>query len=144
MYRTPPHRPAPLFSHLNGWRRIGVVLVVVWLAIAGTVLWRSPDMVASVFPELAEPVTSMHSVRAPELKEELEAAKVKQLGRPLKPWEMEWNPVREVPVQAGVQIPAVTRWLLLISVPLLAWQLVELLVWVVLWVRAGFMRQPGR
>lgn len=58
------------------------------------------------------------SIPAPELKEELEAAKVKQLGRALKPWEREWNPMRQVPTPLPPQVPPVTRWFLLFAVPL--------------------------
>jgi hypothetical protein len=36
-----PSRHPPLLAHLNGWRRIGVVLVGIWLIVAGTILWRA-------------------------------------------------------------------------------------------------------
>jgi hypothetical protein len=144
MYRIPTQRPHPLFAHLNGWRRIGVVLVFAWMVTGGGVLWRTPEVVAEAFPALAESVMGTRSIPAPELKEELEAAKMKQLGRALKPWEMEWSPMREVPIRLPAQVPPITRWLLLFAVPLLTWQLVELLVCVALWVRAGFARSPGR
>jgi hypothetical protein len=138
MNRIMTRRCHPLLSHLNGWRRIGVVLVCAWLGLAGSVLWRAPEEVAAAFPGLAEPAWGTRSVPAPELKAELEATKVRELGRALKPWEMEWNPIREEQVQLAPEVRPVTRWLLLFAVPLLAWYLVELLVRVALWVRAGF------
>lgn len=136
------HTP-DLFNDLNGWRRIGVVLVVGWLLAASALLFRAPDLSAELLPGLAEPVIGTLSIPAPELKEQLEAAKVKKLGRALMPWEMEWAPTREVPAQVGVEIPLVTRWLLLLAVPFLAWQGIELLVRLVLWVRAGFAGASG-
>lgn len=144
MHRSPPQRLPHLFADLNGWRRIGVVLVFVWLVIAGTVLWRMPEVAADVFPMLADPVVGTRLIPAPELKEELEAAKVKQLGRALAPWEMEWNPMREVPVHLPAEVSPLTRWLLLFSVPLLTWHVVELVVRVVLWVRVGFTSDLDR
>lgn len=50
MCRIPTRRPPPLFAYLNGWRRIGVVLVFTWLLVAGAILWRSPEVVADAFP----------------------------------------------------------------------------------------------
>jgi hypothetical protein len=137
------HAP-PLLAHLNGWRRIGVVLVVVWLIVAGTVLWRAPQMVTDVWPGLAERVHGTRSVYAPELQEELEAAKVRKLGRELAPWDKVWHSTREVPAISPAELPVQTRWFLLLSVPVLTWQVTEHLVRLMLWVRAGFAGRPSR
>lgn len=134
----------PLLAHLNGWRLIGVVLVAAWLIVAGTILWRAPEIVTDAWPGLAEPVHGTRSVYAPELQEELEAAKVRKLGRELEPWEKVWHPTREIPAILPAELPVPTRWFLLLSVPVLTWYIVELLVGLILWVRAGFTGGPRR
>jgi len=139
-----PSRHPPLLAHLNGWRRIGVVLVGVWLIVAGTILWRAPEIVTDLWPGLAEPVHGTRAVHAPELQEELEAAKTKKLGRELAPWEKVWYPTREIPAILPAELPVLTRWFLLFSVPVLTWQVAELLVWLMLWIRAGFAGRAGR
>lgn len=140
----PSRNPSPLLATLNGWRRIGVVLVGLWLLVAGTILWRAPELVTDVWPGLAEPVHGTRSVHAPELQEELEEAKVRKLGRELQPWEKVWHPTREIPAILPAELPVLTRWFLLFSVPVLTWYIVELLVGLILWVRAGFAGRPGR
>ncbi|MDK6079489.1 hypothetical protein [Massilia varians] len=139
-----PSRHPPLLAHLNGWRRIGVVLVGIWLIVASTILWRAPERVTEIWPGLAEPVHGTRAVHAPELQEELEAAKAKKLGRALEPWEKVWYPTRAIPAILPAELPVLTRWFLLLSVPVLTWHIVELLVRLVLWIRAGFTGSPRR
>lgn len=120
---------------LNGWRRLGAVLVGAWLMIATVVLWNGPELVLQNFPELGVQKMGTYPVAAPELRERLEAEKVQKLGRELKPWEMEWNPVRNVPVVIGTDLPQITRFVLLFGFPAALWFLTEALAAVAIWVK---------
>lgn len=124
---------------LNGWRRIGVVLVATWLGAASFVLWVHPDEVVRRFPDVGKHEIGSYPVPAPELKDEIEASESQRLARPLEPWKKEWNPVRWVRAPIGiVSLPSTTRLLILIIVPILAWILVELLAATVRWIGVGF------
>jgi hypothetical protein len=126
---------------LNGWRRLGVVVVGWWLIVAAALLWRAPERVLQHLPQLGVQQMGAYPVPAPELKEDLEAAKARKLGRELMPWEMEWNPVRYVPIQVGTILPEWTRWATLLGTPVIGWIFIEALAVVGLWVIAGF--RPG-
>lgn len=130
-------------SWLNGWRRLGIVLIGIWIVMASYVLRNAPDRILHHFPELGVQKIGAFRVPAPELKEKLEADKVRKLGRELMPWEEEWNPVRLVAVPIGTELPQTTRFILLLAIPAATWLLAEALAWIARWVRAGFVRAPS-
>jgi hypothetical protein len=125
-------------NSLNGWRRLGAVLVGAWLLGAATLLWGSPELVLQQLPQLGVQQMGSYPTPAPELKEELEAEKSRQLGRKLMPWEMEWNPVRYVSIPIGTILPVKTAWAILLGVPIFGWILGEAFASIGQWVAAGF------
>lgn len=124
---------------LNGWRRIGIVLVTGWLIVLLFLVIYGEDTSAYGLISIEVEETRSFPIPAPELKAALEAKKVQKLGRELKPWEMEWNPTREGHVQLRVsQLSASKLFYAAVLWPMLVWLLAECGTFVVRWVMAGF------
>ncbi|MES2282842.1 MAG: hypothetical protein V4542_15620 [Pseudomonadota bacterium] len=126
-------------NNINGWRRLGIVLSILWVAAFTAAVcldktFREHDFIAT---ELK--VSRSIQVAAPGLKEMKEAEKVRQLGRALKPWEMEWNPTKTVEVTDRIREVSAWKFLLVaLAFPAFIWVFIEAGVVVSRWVIAGF------
>lgn len=125
--------------HLNGWRRLGIALFAVWFVTFATVLGLSESARNHNFIAFSAVRTKAVMVPAPEMKEKIESEKVRQLGRPLMPWEMEWNPRKTVQVPEQVmEVSTVKVLLLAIAFPTAIWLLIEGVALTARWIIAGF------
>ncbi len=135
-------------SLLNGWRRLGIVIVALWLIVvisSAFTEYSSKSNGFFVFQSLPSGISvSGNKVTLPngktialteeeEFKLRYEAEKA---GKPLPPWEIDWLQIASVPKVAEI------RWLRLglfaLLAPLTAWLLIELAVLTAAWIRRGF------
>tara|TARA_R110001599_G_scaffold159052_2_gene346196 strand:- start:9020 stop:9421 length:402 start_codon:yes stop_codon:yes gene_type:complete len=127
-------------NSLNGWRRLGVVLILVWLIVLTGVLLLSTEAKKSGFLRNIEVTTSSISVPAPELADQLEQVKREQLGRDLKPWEKEWNLQKTLEIQhTNLVISPLKIFLVGIVFPSIIWLLFEVITFLIRWIRRGFI-----
>jgi hypothetical protein len=124
---------------LNGWRRLGLVAIVLW--ILGTVALASTEVASSsdgFFIYRGIPIgTTVDGETATLPSGETVKINARDAsGRLLEPWEIDWEAQTQVPTVSEI------RWwrlaLFAFAVPIGAWVLVELLALVVVWVARGF------
>ena len=143
-----------MWSPLNGWRRLGLVIVSLWIIAASAMaIVEYTFNSGSVFVYLTIPdgtVVAGNRVTFPngkvitlteidEFKLRLQAEqgrKLLELGRAVSPWELDWSNLEEVPKVNQV------RWLrfamVTVLAPLACWLVIEAFVLAVSWVRRGF------
>lgn len=125
---------------LNGWRRLGAVIVVVW--VLGVVTWAVVEYNSSSSGVLVHhgiPIGTLvegDKVTLPDGRTVTIDARDPVTGHPLAPWQVDWD--------AQTNVPRVTevRWLrfglALLIAPMCVWFLFELAVVVFKWVLRGF------
>jgi hypothetical protein len=129
--------------HLNGWRRLGLVAVALWLvASLSLALFEHLEGRDGYFVGRSLPVGTLvrgNQVALPDgriipLRQTLG-------GHELRPWEIKWDNEPEVPTVSHI------RWPRLVSVgvafPLGAWLALELLGAIARWVMRGFRRDAA-
>ena len=130
---------------LNGWRRIGIVVVSLWIivlfAVAFTEYSSQSDGFFVVQTIPVGIVVEGNKVTLPDgkvitISKEEESAFRLVKGLDLAPWEIHWSEIPSVPKVAEV------RWqrlgLLSLFVPLIIWLFAEAAVLAVSWIRCGF------
>lgn len=135
---------------LNGWRRFGIVIVMLWfIAVISIAFIEYTSKSDGFFVFQSLPVGIIFSgnkiilpdgkviamTEEDEFKLRYEQEK---MGKPILPWEIDWAQLTSVPKVIEI------RWLRLglfaIFAPLIAWLLAEASVLAVAWVRCGFSR----
>lgn len=134
-------------ARLNGWRRIGVVLVAAWcIAVLGTVVyeWKSPPRGngAGLFVFLDLPRGMFVPDAGPIQLPDGRTIQLQHRAVGDKPWEIDWAH------EPDVRDKALTfRWasflIALLVAPAGAWVFAEWAVRLVQWVSQGFKRTNG-
>jgi hypothetical protein len=123
---------------INGWRRIGIVLVSAWLlGSAGLAITEWSKAKDGFFVYLSLPTgTVFKGNEAVLLDGRVIQLNQKLAGEDIKPWDIKWDNEPEVPTIRHL------HWFNLILVglvlPLMVWVVLELLVAVGFWVMCGF------
>jgi hypothetical protein len=122
---------------LNGWKRLGVVLCIAWmLGVASIASYEYTNRKDGWFFGLTLPLgtiitggkATLPDGRIVELNMALD-------GRPVKPWEVQWDNEPKIPT---IQVIHWRPLLGALAFPLLLWVAVSLFVRIASWVRAGF------
>ncbi len=136
---------------LNGWRRIGIVVVSLWIIVLLAVTFTEYSIKSAGFFVVQNiPVGTVidgNKVTLPDGKvitiseeEEFKLRLAKE--RNLTPWQIDWSEITSVPKVAEV------RWqrlgLLVLFAPLIIWLFAEVAVLTVFWVRRGFVAGERR
>jgi hypothetical protein len=127
---------------LNGWRRLAVVLGVVW--IIGVVSLAAYEILShrdGILAGLTLPVGTVISGHKATLPDGRTIDLITNLnGKDVKPWEIKWDNEPEIPTQS------VVHWGILflsISLPIILWFFIEVLVRIGVWVGRGFRDQEA-
>jgi len=131
---------------LNGWRRLGIVLVALWITgvLAVVILELSYSVKSGTFVYQSIPagtVIEPGKVYLPDGRiipiDDIDPT----TGRRLPPWEVDWSKQTEVPSITNI------RWLRLslvtLLIPTIAWIVAELAVVIAAWVVRGFKNRSG-
>ena len=129
---------------LNGWRRLGFIVVVLWIAGAvGLAATEGTSSSNGFFVYRGIPIgTTVDGETAT-----LPDGKVVKInardasGRLLAPWEIDWQAQSDIPKVSEVQWGRLA--LFVFAAPIGAWLLIELLVVIVAWVARGFKHRES-
>jgi hypothetical protein len=137
---------------LNGWRRLGIVIAMLWFIVVISVAffeYSSKSHGFFVFQSLPVGLTfEGNKIKLPDGKivviTEEDEFKLRyeqeKTGKPILPWEIDWAKLTSVPKVTEI------RWLRLalsLLVPFVSWLFVEVTVITVAWVRRGFSSKQG-
>jgi hypothetical protein len=128
---------------LNGWRRIGIVLTIAWLAACGAtalleVSYKTPVVFAFAGPPEGVWSPEKGTITIP-------SGKVVHLWQDVatkkfpEPWNINWSDYPDVPISTRVYWPRFAIVALL--PPALLWVLFELGVISMAWVKRGFLER---
>lgn len=124
---------------LNGWRRIGIVLVLLWISYVGFLV-STNDHVRQ-HPFVARLVIVKKSFMTVVPSDQRNEERERYLGRALKPWERSWNDLAMTEHQVEVRVLSADRVIgLMVIPPAITWLIVECLVLIARWIAAGFRR----
>jgi hypothetical protein len=132
---------------LNGWRRLGIVLVALWvILVVGTTVTELATSTSLLFSYQGIPV----GTRVVGDKVTLPDGKVISIRVPVdliagefaKPWEIDWSHYPEIPKTTVVRWGRVS--IAAAAVPIVFCLIAEILVAAVAWVRRGGFRDEGR
>jgi hypothetical protein len=124
-----------MIVNLNGWRRVGVVLVLIWmLLITFSTIVNYTHNGTNYLIYKSLPI----SIEVTGNRVKLPDGKVIILDVPetIKPWEIDWD--NQTQVSMTYKFNYKNIFIFVILIPLLSWLLVEFLVKLVLWVISGF------
>jgi hypothetical protein len=125
---------------LNGWRRLAVVLGVVWLI--GVVSLEAYEVLLykdGLLAGLTLPVGTVISGNKARLPDGRTIDLITNLnGKDVKPWEIKWDNEPEIPTQSVVHSGTL---FLGVSLPIILWFFIEGLVSISAWVGRGFREQ---
>ena len=130
-----------MIVNLNGWRRIGVILVVIWITLVitltiGSYTHNSVNNLIYKAPTVGT-IVDGNKIKYPD-------GTIFNLDIPenTKPWEIDWksivNNYQEMPMVYKFNYQNIFIYLL--GIPTLGWLLIELIVQSFLWVRKGFKK----
>jgi hypothetical protein len=127
-------------SMLNGWRRIGVVILLLWLiGITGITVFEFVNRTHVFFSRQDIPNGTKiegNNVTLPDGK--VVTVRVPRdllTGQLAKPWEMDWSLYPEIPKKTVIQWNALG---IAIVIPIVLWIIIELLVIAIGWIKCGF------
>ena len=139
-------------SPLNGWRRLGIVMAMLWLiAVISVAFVEYSSNADGFFVFQSFPVGTTfkgNEVKLPDGKiiviseeDEFKARyEQEKTGKPILPWEIDWAKVTSVPKVTEIHG---LRLALSLLVPLIFWLFVEVTVITAAWVRRGFSSKQG-
>ena len=128
-------------TRLNGWRRIGVVLVIFWFVIiAGITITElsTSEVIAFTYQTIPKGTKVEGNIVTLPNGETIEIYVPRDLltGEKAKPWEIDWS---KYPQITKVQY---INWSLLagalLAIPFAAWIILEALAYAIRWIRQGF------
>ena len=134
-------------SPLNGWRRLGIVLAVLWfIAVISIALieYSTKSQGFFVFQGLPVGITlEGNKIKLPDGKiiviSEEDEFRLRyeqgRVGKQILPWEIDWEKLTSVPKITEIRW---FRFALSLLAPLVSWLFIEVAVLMAAWVRRGF------
>jgi hypothetical protein len=130
---------------LNGWRRLGVVLVAIWaFSIGGIAVYEVTfmDMRGRQFTYLEIPIGTLvdgEKATLPDGRTVKIDSRDPLTGRLLQAWEIDWAKQADVPKTMQIRWGRLIGFVL--AAPVSIWLAFEVAVWIGGWVTRGFRRK---